>query len=62
LITSPLAVPGEDDDAEEEPSEIDIYGNEVSAAVATYQVDHSGSIYEMHSPHTEVPRLAPPKS
>jgi len=40
----------------------DLYGNEVSDAVATYTFDQSGSLYELHSPQTELPRLGIPKS
>ena len=40
----------------------DVYGNEVTAAVATYKVDATGTLYELHSPRTELPRLASPKS
>lgn len=40
----------------------DLYGNEVSDAIATYTFDQSGSLYELHSPHTELPRLGIPKS
>lgn len=40
--------------------DLDLYGNEVSNAVATYKSDRTGSVYEEHSPHTEVPRLPPP--
>ena len=40
----------------------DVYGNEVSAAVATYKFDATGTLYELHSPQTELPRLASPKS
>lgn len=40
----------------------DVYGNEVTAAVATYKVDAAGTLYELHSPQTELPRLASPKS
>jgi hypothetical protein len=39
-----------------------LYGNEVSDAVATYTFDQSGSLYELHSPQTELPRLGIPKS
>jgi hypothetical protein len=46
----------------EESEVIDLYGNEVSDAVAKYKVDAAGALYETHSPHTEVPRLAAPKS
>jgi hypothetical protein len=41
---------------------VDLYGNDVSDAVARYQVDPEGSLYELHSPHTELPRLGSPKS
>ena len=41
---------------------IDIYGNEVTDAVATYKLDAAGSMYELHSPQTEVPHLPAPKS
>jgi hypothetical protein len=41
---------------------IDLYGNEVSDAVAEYTVDPAGSLYELHSPQTELPRLGIPKS
>ena len=44
-----------------EPS-MDLYGNEVTEAVAKYRLDSSGAVYEEHSPQTEVPRLAAPKS
>lgn len=40
----------------------DLYGNEVSDAIATYTFDQSGSLYELHSPQTELPRLGSPKS
>jgi hypothetical protein len=40
----------------------DVYGNEVTAAVATYKFDATGTLYELHSPQTELPRLASPKS
>jgi hypothetical protein len=48
---------GLDDDAT-----VDLYGNEVTSAVAQYKLDSSGSLYETHSPQTEFPRLGPPKS
>jgi hypothetical protein len=40
----------------------DVYGNDITDAVATYKRDASGSVYEEHSPHTEVPQLKPPTS
>jgi hypothetical protein len=41
---------------------VDLYGNEVTDAVAKYKFDATGSLYETHSPQTELPRLASPKS
>jgi hypothetical protein len=41
---------------------VDMYGNEVTDAVATYTFDRAGSLYELHSPQTELPRLGMPKS
>ena len=41
---------------------VDLYGNEVTAAVAQYKLDGRGALYELHSPQTELPQLAPPKS
>ena len=40
----------------------DLYGNRVTAAVATYQLDATGTLYELHSPQTQLPRLGSPKS
>jgi hypothetical protein len=40
----------------------DLYGNDIDAAVAEYSIDPLGSPYEMHSPQTELPRLASPQS
>jgi hypothetical protein len=37
-----------------------IQGDEVSNAVATYGIDDAGNLYEVHSPHTEVPSLGGP--
>ena len=45
----------------EEIEPIDMYGNEVSDAVAKYKLDATGALYELHSPQTEVPRLGAPK-
>lgn len=47
----------EDDDVP-----LDLQGNPVNSAVATYKFDATGSLYETHSPQTELPRLAPPKT
>jgi len=40
----------------------DLYGNEVSDAVARFKLDDAGSLYEVHSPQTELPHLASPIS
>lgn len=45
----------------ETPKRIDIYGNEIANPVARYRVDDHGTLYEVHSPETEVPRLGPPR-
>ncbi len=42
--------------------DVDLYGNDVTAAVAKYQLDTDGSLYELHSPQTQLPKLGPPKS
>ncbi len=47
---------------EDDDSVADVLGNPVNAAVAKYKVDATGGLYESHSPQTELPRLAPPKS
>ncbi len=41
---------------------VDLYGNEVTDAIATYTLDQAGSLYELHSPLTELPHLGIPKS
>ncbi len=41
---------------------VDLYGNDVTDAVAEYTLDPAGSLYELHSPQTELPRLGIPKS
>lgn len=38
----------------------DLYGNDVSPAIARYSHDAAGSVREEHSPATEVARLKPP--
>ena len=41
-------------------SVMDLYGNEITSAIATYTLDPSGTVYEEHSPQTEVPHLGVP--
>jgi hypothetical protein len=45
---------------EEDGTRRDLYGNPVQDAVATYRLDPTGSLYEIHSPQIELPRLKPP--
>jgi hypothetical protein len=42
------------------PHRLDVRGNEIARPVARYRVDERGSLYEVHSPETEVPRLKAP--
>jgi hypothetical protein len=60
-----VAPPSPGVNAPEQPESdatVDLYGNEVTSAVAKYSFDALGSLYELHSPQTEVPKLGPPKS
>jgi hypothetical protein len=41
---------------------VDLFGNEVTDAVAKYKFDATGSLYELHSPQIELPRLGSPKT
>jgi len=41
---------------------VDLYGNDVSDAVAEYTLDSTGSLYEVHSPHTGLFHLGSPKT
>lgn len=41
---------------------VDTYGSEVASAVAEYSLDPAGTLYELHSPQVELPRLGSPKS
>lgn len=50
------------EDADAADGVVDLYGNEVTEAIATYTLDQAGSLYELHSPQTELPRLGIPKS
>ena len=57
-------LPGTPPSAEEyeaAPEQFDLRGNEIVRPVERYGVDRRGSLYELHSPHTEVPRLPPPE-
>jgi hypothetical protein len=43
------------------PRQRDLRGNEVVRPVAKYRVDQQGTLYEVHSPGTQVPRLGAPQ-
>jgi hypothetical protein len=60
----PREAPPADSDATADDSDamIDLYGNDISPAVATYSLDALGGLYEVHSPQTELPRLGSPKT
>ncbi|HXE81528.1 MAG TPA: hypothetical protein VNK41_12300 [Vicinamibacterales bacterium] len=47
--------------SEQVPEETDIRGNAIVRPVERYGVDHRGSLYELHSPRTELPQLPPPE-
>lgn len=49
-------------DDENDEGNVDLFGNRVTDAVAKYKFDATGTLYESHSPQTELPRLAPPKT
>jgi hypothetical protein len=51
-----------DTDADNDEGVTDLYGNDVTSAVANYKLDVDGSLYEAHSPQTQLPRLGSPKS
>ena len=46
----------------EDDSIVDLFGNDVTDAVAKYKLDSEGTLYELHSPQTQLPRLGSPKS
>lgn len=59
----PVVAPGHaQSDADDPDGSPDLLGNPVSDAVAKYKFDATGSLYELHSPQTELPRLGSPKS
>jgi hypothetical protein len=50
------------EDGDDMRGTVDLYGNDVSDAVARYRVDATGTPYEVHSPQTEIPKLGSPKT
>ena len=73
LLAAPLAAPGHIVETgfqdrlvaashdEGASGRADLYGNEVISAVAAYELDETGSLYEVHSPQMELPFLASPE-
>lgn len=65
-IEKPLPIhtvaPSSPQDGDDDVGSVDVLGNPVSDAVAKYKLDAAGSLYELHSPQTELPRLGAPKS
>jgi hypothetical protein len=61
-IVRPAVEPVSQRALDEADGVVDLYGNEVSDAVARYTLDPAGSLYELHSPQTELIRLGSPKS
>ncbi len=62
-IVPPSTSSSPDDDMCEESdglSQTDFEGDEVTPALATYGIDRDGNLFEVHSPHTEVPQLPEP--
>ena len=57
-----LLPPADDEASELGRSSVDLLGNDVSDAVAEYKLDATGSLYEVHSPQTEIPKLGSPKT
>ena len=55
------AVAGASRDSANTPP-LDAYGNEIANAVAEYSLDPAGTLYELHTPQVELPRLGSPKS
>lgn len=62
LNRRPLALDQSTDDNDDDDTAIDLYGNDVTDAVARYKLDATGSLYEQHSPNTELPHLGSPVS
>jgi hypothetical protein len=48
-------------DDDDTPRGVDLRGNEIARPVARYRLDRRGTLYEVHSPDTEVPHLRPPR-
>jgi hypothetical protein len=58
-LSSPASQEQQESDSD---GPVDLLGNEVTDAVAKYKFDATGSLYETHSPQTELPKLGAPKS
>jgi hypothetical protein len=62
-LIDPAASGGSETDASADDvgQRVDVRGNEIARPVARYRVDERGSMYEVHSPQTEIARLKPPQ-
>jgi hypothetical protein len=58
----PPVVTASRDAATDVDVDVDTYGNKVTNAVAEYPLDPTGSLYELHAPQIELPRLGSRKS
>jgi hypothetical protein len=48
------------DDATTDEVRVDLYGNEIEAAVGSYRVDFQGDLYESHAPEVTLAELPDP--
>src|SRR5262249_11251344 len=46
---------------QDEEESVDLYGNQVTDAIARYKLHADGNLYELQSPRIELPRLSSPK-
>ena len=59
---SPAPIACSPDDSNDAEPAVDVYGNDVSSAVAEYASDCADGSYEVHSPQTQLSHLSSPKS
>jgi hypothetical protein len=57
---SPIAATSAEITEPQHPPRVDLYGNEIEAAIADYRLDVGGTVYERHSPETALPKLGSP--
>jgi hypothetical protein len=64
-IVPPSAIaPGAGEEPDDQPGgmpeKLEVEGDQVNPALATYGIDRDGNLFEVHSPQTEVARLPGP--